>query len=176
VRLVHALCELEAGRAPFTVLEREARHAIDCSGVTLQVRIDRIDRLPDGTLALIDYKTGEPKKEDWLGARPSQPQLLVYLRAMEEGTVAALANAHVTAEGATFRGVADTGGRLPRVAGLAGDAWPRQVRTWRRLVEQAVGDFVEGRALRDPIDGACETCHLHAFCRIGDAAVAEPAE
>jgi ATP-dependent helicase/nuclease subunit B len=172
-RLVLSLCETEADRAPFTVIEREARHAIDCNGVALQVRIDRVDRLPDGTLALIDYKTGEPKKEDWLGARPSQPQLLVYLRAMEEGTVAALANAHVTAEGATFRGVADSAGRLPRVAAAGGDAWPRQVRTWRRLVEQSVSDFVEGRALRDPIEGACETCHLHAFCRIGDAATAE---
>lgn len=167
-RLALSLCEAEKGRASFTVLAREARHAIDCDGVGLHVRIDRVDRLADGTLALIDYKTGEPKKEDWLGARPSQPQLLVYLRAMEEGSVAAIANAHVTAEGAAFRGVADTSGRLPRLAGLGGDTWQAQLRTWRGLVDQAVRDFVAGRALRDPIGGACETCHLHAFCRIGD--------
>jgi ATP-dependent helicase/nuclease subunit B len=176
-RLARSLCEAETERAPFTVVEREVRHAIDCGGVGLHVRIDRIDRLADGSLALVDYKTGEPRKEDWFGARPSQPQLLVYLRAMEEGTVAALANAHLTVEGTTFRGVADAAGRLPRVAGLGSrDAWRGQVRTWRGIVEQAVHDFVHGRALRDPIEGACEVCHLRAVCRIGDATAADSAK
>jgi ATP-dependent helicase/nuclease subunit B len=30
------------------------------SGVTVHGRVDRIDRLPDGALAIIDYKTGQP--------------------------------------------------------------------------------------------------------------------
>ena len=38
-------------------VEREGR--IDIAGVTLTGKFDRIDRLPDGTLSVIDYKTGK---------------------------------------------------------------------------------------------------------------------
>jgi len=38
----------------------EARGAIEVMGVKLKGRADRIDRLPDGALAIVDYKTGGP--------------------------------------------------------------------------------------------------------------------
>ncbi|MGQ0835767.1 MAG: PD-(D/E)XK nuclease family protein, partial [Gammaproteobacteria bacterium] len=174
-RLLASLCELEAKRTPFTVIEHERRLPLEIEGARLNVRVDRIDRLDDGRLALIDYKTGEPQKQDWLGDRPTHPQLLVYLLGAT-GEVAALANAHLATGRVAFRGVADRAGRLPKLDGLApsddaSDAWRRQVDSWREIVERAVRDFVAGRALRDPAEGACRFCHLHAFCRIGDAAV-----
>lgn len=39
-------------------VEREGK--IEIAGVTLTGKFDRIDRLPDGMLAVIDYKTGKP--------------------------------------------------------------------------------------------------------------------
>lgn len=49
------------GRVPL-VAEQTGR--IEIGGVTLVGRVDRIDRLPDGTLAIIDYKLGEsPQKK-----------------------------------------------------------------------------------------------------------------
>ena len=45
------------GRLP---LKAEAWGETKISGVTLQGMADRIDRLPDGRLAIIDYKTGTP--------------------------------------------------------------------------------------------------------------------
>lgn len=47
----------EAGRLP---LEAEIKGKIDIAGVTLEGRADRIDRAADETLAIIDYKTGNP--------------------------------------------------------------------------------------------------------------------
>jgi len=41
------------------VLAVEQDGRIDIAGVTLTGKFDRIDRLPDGTLAVIDYKTGK---------------------------------------------------------------------------------------------------------------------
>lgn len=38
----------------------EVRGSLDIAGVRLDGRADRIDRLPDGSLAIIDYKTGKP--------------------------------------------------------------------------------------------------------------------
>ncbi|KPP90283.1 PD-(D/E)XK nuclease family protein [Erythrobacter sp. HL-111] len=43
-----------------TVLAWEARGAMKVSGVEVRGRADRIDRLPGGTLAIVDYKTGKP--------------------------------------------------------------------------------------------------------------------
>jgi ATP-dependent helicase/nuclease subunit B len=45
------------GRLP---LEAEASGETILSGVTVHGRVDRIDRLPDGALAIVDYKTGAP--------------------------------------------------------------------------------------------------------------------
>ncbi|MDQ8755147.1 double-strand break repair protein AddB [Sphingosinicella sp. LHD-64] len=46
-----------AGRLP---LKAEAWGEIEIAGVTLGGKADRIDRLPDGSLAIVDYKTGKP--------------------------------------------------------------------------------------------------------------------
>ncbi|MEG3086669.1 double-strand break repair protein AddB [Sphingomonas sp. PB4P5] len=47
----------EAGR---TVLAVEQEGKMSIAGVTLTGKFDRIDRMPDGGLAVIDYKTGQP--------------------------------------------------------------------------------------------------------------------
>ena len=47
-------------------VEREGR--ADVAGVTLTGTADRIDRLPDGKLGIIDYKTGKPPSARQVGA------------------------------------------------------------------------------------------------------------
>jgi len=64
-RLVAALQWVEReiadqGAAGRTVAVSEARGHITYRGVKIVGRADRIDRLPDGTLAIVDYKTGGP--------------------------------------------------------------------------------------------------------------------
>src|SRR5690606_17062087 len=44
-------------RVPVTV---EGAGRLEVRGVELRGKADRIDRLPDGTLAIVDYKTGAP--------------------------------------------------------------------------------------------------------------------
>jgi len=48
------------GRRP---LKAEAVGETVLAGVTVQGRVDRVDRLPDGSLAIIDYKTGQPPSQ-----------------------------------------------------------------------------------------------------------------
>jgi len=48
------------GRRP---LKAEIKGEASLSGVTVQGRADRIDRLADGGLAIIDYKTGKPPSQ-----------------------------------------------------------------------------------------------------------------
>jgi ATP-dependent helicase/nuclease subunit B len=49
-----------SGRTP---LRAEAAGETILNGVTVQGRVDRIDRLPDGALAIVDYKTGQPPSQ-----------------------------------------------------------------------------------------------------------------
>ncbi len=51
------LAALVAGRKPI-VAEVFGEREID--GIRLYGKVDRIDRLPDGSLAIVDYKTGQP--------------------------------------------------------------------------------------------------------------------
>ena len=45
------------GRKP---LKAEVTGEAELAGITVHGRVDRIDRLPDGGLAIVDYKTGKP--------------------------------------------------------------------------------------------------------------------
>jgi probable DNA repair protein len=186
-RLVLELCELERRRQPFRVRALEARRVLSLSGAALDVRIDRVDELADGSAVIFDYKSGRPQALDWLDERTANPQLLVYLHALDT-PVSALVNAYLNSARVSYRGLADQKGRLPGVDALRAaatptsvnapmtdasaqqdSAWQGQVDRWRRHVEAVARDFLEGRAAVDPVEQACRTCHLHTFCRIADA-------
>lgn len=183
-RLLHGLSALELERASFRVSALELPRSLTLAGARLDLRIDRIDELEDGTRIILDYKTGRPAPLEWLSDRLTDPQLLLYLLAAGGG-VGALAMVHLTTGRIAFRGLADRPGRLPRVAALAGDeeragagagagvvgvgaAWQDQVRRWQGLLEQLARDFLEGAAAVDPVPGACRICHLHTLCRVSE--------
>ena len=164
-RLINALCEVEANRAPFRVQELEGAHRLVLAGALINVRIDRMDELADGTHAILDYKSGRAVTPDWEVARTTHPQLLVYLLAAGV-TVSTLAVAHLDPKSVVFKGIGDAADRLPGISGA--DHWPQQLQIWRDQVSQLAGDFMRGAARVDPMDKACDYCHLHSFCRIAD--------
>lgn len=172
-RLVRRLLELERSRAPFRVQHTEYGQRLRLGDQELRLRIDRLDALESGGVAILDYKSGRRVSADWYGERPSHPQLLAYLAAVGEGVVA-MATINVTAREVRFDGISATEKLLPRVAGVKGpegqpgDAWQVRVREWRTLVEQLARDFAAGRAPVDPMPRACDYCHVASVCRVGD--------
>jgi len=166
-RLLNTLCEIEAARAPFAIHEVEADHRLELAGALINVRIDRIDRLADGSHAILDYKSGRAVTPDWEVERTTHPQLLVYLLAAGV-PVSTLAVAHLDPKAVLLKGIGDEDGRLPGIKGVAAGAWPQQLDVWRDQVATLAADFVAGDARVDPMDKACDHCHLHAFCRIAD--------
>src|SRR6185503_14988327 len=95
-RLIRKLCALERSRNPFTVADTEFERTVSTAGAQMQVRIDRLDALESGGLAILDYKSGRRTQADWYGERPSHPQLLAYLVAIGSDVVA-MATVNVTA-------------------------------------------------------------------------------
>ena len=175
-RLVRKLLDIERRRAPFRVEHTEYSMRLRLAGQELRLRIDRLDALESGGLAILDYKSGRRVSADWYGDRPSHPQLLAYLAAVGEEVVA-MATVNVTAREVRFDGIAASEELLPKVSGVKAaeaqgrDAWSLRVREWRGVVERLAAAFAAGHAAVDPKPRACEFCHVASVCRVGDSLI-----
>jgi hypothetical protein len=170
--------EVERLREPFEVEHLEqgtevARHA----GLEFRVRLDRVDRLADGSRVLIDYKTGKAVA-DWRGARPDNPQLPIYALLRPQALVA-VAYGLVNAAECAF--VAETDrpqvfklrGRESTLEGMGSLA--ALIEVWSGRIESLAADFAAGRAAVAPTMRACKSCSLQGLCRV-PAALDDEAE
>jgi ATP-dependent helicase/nuclease subunit B len=159
---------LESMRAPFHV-ERleEGGDTAFYGGLAYTVRIDRIDRLEDGSRILIDYKTGWVQP-DWRGERPDNPQLPMYALLHRENLVA-VCYGRVSAAKCCFvvesaRADILPGVRASRLEGMA--SFAELVAAWERRVERLAEEFARGAAEVAPKDTACRYCRLQGLCRV----------
>lgn len=175
--LRHLLAEwlaVEAQRGDFRVRARESRHALQLGGLQLELRMDRIDELPDGSLVLIDYKSGAANVSDWLGERPPRPQLPLYSLAAD-GEIAAIAFASVRARECAYvglgaravaPGVAEDIARAVR-GRIDADSWESLLRHWGESLQLLAAEFLAGEARVDPLAASsCTYCGLQALCRV----------
>jgi len=170
VRLLLRLIEWELTREPFEIVALEWPQPYAIAGATLQLRLDRVDKLSDGRLVVIDYKSGVPEAFEPQPERATQPQLPAYAMAAGDQTAAVLA-LYLLRERPKLRGIADRPGRVTGLRALpAGEAaWPGLLQRWREQLRELVQEFLSGYAAVTPQPGACEICHLQAFCRIQPA-------
>ena len=69
-RLLTEWLAYESTRIEFDIVETEASAPSVFAGLTINLRLDRLDRLDDDTLLVIDYKTGAVKPNAWDLPRP----------------------------------------------------------------------------------------------------------
>ncbi|HUQ51935.1 MAG TPA: PD-(D/E)XK nuclease family protein [Gammaproteobacteria bacterium] len=154
-RVLAALLHEEQLRAPFRVLAVEQRATIALGSLTLNVRVDRIDVLADGTLAIIDYKTGErATSAHWFGERLRDAQVPLYASHAAVDVGAAVV-ARLVPTDTRYSGFWPTGafpGR-PSNAALQRDA---QLELWRAQLEVLAAEFAAGdtRIFVDDYDDA----------------------
>lgn len=182
--LARAWLEQELRRPPFEVIACELDQEITLESVTVRTRIDRIDRLPDGSEIIIDYKTGQTGVNQWLGERPDDPQLPLYA-ATRAADIAAIGFA-VLKRGPEFgyRGLARDENVLPDTPAFADSrqarqlaaagvppAWPALLAGWRDTLAGLARGFRAGDARVDPkTPQTCRYCEQHALCRIYEQA------
>ena len=179
VRLTQLISEwlrYEATRIPFTIAGVEAPAVITIQGVSLKLRLDRKDRLTDGSTLVIDYKTGDVSTNEWKTPRPGDVQLPLYATCAipEPEEIGGLAFAKLRAGQTTFAGhfahpsetvFAD----LKPAHGLRKNPLTQtMLAEWKQVIEQLAADYMQGRADVDPRNGdeTCASCGLQTLCRI----------
>jgi probable DNA repair protein len=178
-RLTDLVCkwlEYESSRWPFEVVLTEAESAASPAGLTLKLRLDRIDKLNDGSLLVIDYKTGNVWPKAWDLPRPDDVQLPLYAGFALDPTaeLSGLVFAKIRPGGQSFAGrVGDAKVTLLPDLGATSSLvqnpfTAEQLLDWRDCIEQLAMDFLAGRAEVNPREypKTCERCGLQTLCRI----------
>jgi probable DNA repair protein len=179
--LLREWIDVELKRVDFTVRELESKREITIGDLNISARFDRIDRLDDGREVILDYKTGECNRDDWLFDRPKDPQLLLYNLS---GNYDAIAFASVKAGDCRFKGISRDEDILPGIKSFNEDRWKMKIDNlkgwsdlmdrWRETVVNIAKEFINGVAKVDPKrygrnDSACRHCDMMVLCRIFEA-------
>jgi probable DNA repair protein len=163
--------EEELKRGPFTVSDVEREDLVTVGPLTLNVRMDRIDRVGDGAF-FVDYKTGyaaDPKQ--WIGERPDDPQLPLYTLLPEAEELKGVAFAKVrTGREMKWLGYQSEEGILPGSPRSKPNVrdMPSLVEEWRGTLTRLAEDFAAGRADVRPksFEVNCTHCAQRLLCRI----------
>jgi len=172
-RLLVDWLELERGRTQaFSIQALEQDQTVELDGLVLSTRADRVDRLADGSLAVIDYKTGRNVSNDgWFDERLTEPQLPLYcLHGDSEVRSALLARVRSDRPGCAFVGLSADEDFAPGVETpqnqRGGADWPDMLVQWKQALSNLAGEIRRGRADPTPSIQACRYCALGALCRV----------
>ena len=184
VSTVSEWLELERMRAQsFEVISLEEPTNLELAGLDLQFKIDRIDKLEDGSLILIDYKTGASNSIfDWMEDRPFSPQLPLYALS-QSNTIEAISWGQVRLGQCRFIGLSNryefakdgADGINVKIFERQLDfveqfgTWEGMLQHWTRTLESIAMEYVSGDARYDPRNhGVCTSCPTPVICRNGD--------
>ncbi|WP_439102385.1 PD-(D/E)XK nuclease family protein [Congregibacter sp.] len=188
-RLRHVLLRwlaVERGRDErFTVVAREQAREHHLAGLRLRLRLDRVDELSDGSSLIVDYKSGSPGSvSQWLGDRPTRPQLPLY--ALLEPFASGIAYASLKPGIEGFKGIAKRrfepgitgaqehlehsgeGDDKQDTQNAATDSMEVLRAHWHEALAALAQEFVEGISAVDPTTEACRHCQRFSLCRLGE--------
>jgi len=159
----------ECGRESFTIEAVEQSAELRRGPVTLNLRIDRVDRLADGSLLIIDYKAGvqRPFMDKKRGA-PAHLQLCVYARALQ-GKIGGLTLLYVNSREIGYVG---DGGSIAW-GKTKTDDWPDVLAEWCREVDVLLTRFAAGEIGVSTVQKHEDARPLAVLSRIAELAHAQ---
>jgi ATP-dependent helicase/nuclease subunit B len=157
-----------ARKQPFVVETVEQETHLEAFGLRLRLRVDRIDRLENGHVLLIDYKSGPQSRNKLKGARPKEPQLLVYA-ASSADPVDGIFFAEMKANEVRAVGVSREKQFESRSVDVKKHEWSAFLEESRAEIDRLAGQFVNGYAVVDPLPQVCGYCSSKPLCRVQEA-------
>jgi len=174
LNLVRTWLELEKQRAPFTVVFNEKKRVINLATLPIHIRYDRIDKLQDGSLFIVDYKTAKLDIRTWAGLRPDEPQVPLYGVANRQNA-SGVAFGQLCVNHLAYKGIGQNPDSIPGLSApemlikfdLPG-SWPEILDYWYATLENLAREFVTGIADVKPkySINTCRYCTLQSLCRV----------
>lgn len=184
IKLLSGWLGLELRRQPFTVIDNERMVSLEIHGIAVNLRIDRIDRLNDGRLLVIDYKTGASiDTKNWAAERITEPQLPIYaaIATPDEESVAGVVFAKVLMHEPGFSGLAEEADLLPKLMGLDSTTgrkrfpadrfpdWEALLQQWKQRIEAIAREVGSGDAsVRFADEQELRYCDVSPLLRIAE--------
>lgn len=183
VRLSNVLFEWlqnEARRKPFSVIDLECAFDTEIAGRSAKLRIDRVDLLEDGSLLLLEYKSGTVSEKDTMQQPVLAPQLALYLlryRSASGQQASGGAVCRIDDQASTWMGAGSAKYvEMPLQRRLLkheqdeesqDDLWLEQLQLWQREIESLEQSFINGNTQADPAKGpqTCRQCDYGTICR-----------
>ena len=160
---------IEADRQqPFEVVVVEGEGQFDLAGLPLRLRVDRVDRLKNGKVMLIDYKSGKQSVNKLRGERPDEPQLLVYAAATGHEIDGVLFAELKPRDSRPVGFTREKQFRNATSVKALGAGWPEFLAESQATVTRLAQDFLRGEAAVDPSSHACDYCGEKPLCRINE--------
>ena len=177
--LLEGFLLLETQRSEFTILHNEKKVSWQHSQLLLNLRIDRIDQLGDGSLALIDYKTGRFTNYRWFDERPDDLQLPLYqiaVSSQSDQSVSATLIFQLNTENIGLISpmeLTDFGAKVKasNQARSFEGGWPALQDYWNKSIHALVEEFESGLVAVAPTRGrtTCQYCDLAPLCRVAES-------
>lgn len=141
-KIIKQWLELERQRQPFKVVATEQKKKICFGELSISLIMDRLDCV-DGQTMVIDYKTGSLKANLWLGDRPKDPQLPLYILATNPQPLGC-SFACLKGNEQKFIGIS----KDLMIQGVTpSDDWDVQLQEWQLATNNLAKEFVEGKAI-----------------------------
>jgi len=180
-KIILKFLEQEKTRLPFTVISCEEMREEIINDIKIKLRIDRIDKIANGALILIDYKTGTVTKKDFFGKNLNDPQLPLYAIINGKNTTA-ITYAHLSAKKSFYSGVSKQENITPTIKPIeklkydnAAATWEEQLDEWQKAIANLATELKNGVARTDPKKPEiCAQCDLHGLCRIKMMGITDP--
>ena len=154
--LLRHFVNVDRSRDDFSIAHVEHEVAFAEADLRLQLRVDRIDQLPDGSFAILDYKTGATKQFLKSDGQPRDIQLVAYACAFDK-PVSAIALVNIDTRELTFDGA----GR-----GYTDEAyWEATLGAWKRDVGDACEAFSRGDVRINAVQNAQEARKMNLLSR-----------
>ncbi|MBA2709250.1 MAG: PD-(D/E)XK nuclease family protein [Tatlockia sp.] len=163
--LVRACLEWERKRPAFEVESLEEAFTVNLAGIDFKVRVDRLDKLEDGSKWIIDYKSSLPTSLPWNEERPKEPQLLLY--ALLDETINGLLFAQLKKGQLTCKGLTAEKHPLPGLMNIKkGEDWKGCRESWQAQLSKLAQEFSSGLCIPQPSSATlCQSCDVQNLCR-----------
>ena len=181
--LLEWLTKFELTRDDFSVMEQEKKIEIKLDGLSLSLRIDRIDQTTDKKQILIDYKTGNANPSEWFTERLLSPQLPLYSNLISPMGVyfaQIKKGERGKKDGMGMKGVRYLDNKTSSIqfmkmnkpqkfSKIIGEpTWENLLGYWKNKTSDLANEFLSGRLSIKPTleQITCRNCDLKSFCRI----------